>query len=81
MNVVNLSNYLECLFFLINIANVNDRSMLGERDSEVAVIVEDNEMVSCYMYTGAQFEEVTRGSILKTFFTENYSENQLAQVC
>ena len=31
---------------IIGSANINDRSMLGERDSEVAVIVEDVEMIS-----------------------------------
>lgn len=30
-------------------ANINDRSMLGKRDSEVAVIVEDSEMVTAVM--------------------------------
>ncbi len=30
-------------------ANINDRSMLGERDSEVAIFVEDREMVSCHI--------------------------------
>lgn len=30
-------------------ANINDRSMLGKRDSEVAVIVEDSEMVAAVM--------------------------------
>lgn len=30
-------------------ANINDRSMLGKRDSEVAVIVEDTETVTSVM--------------------------------
>ena len=30
-------------------ANINDRSMLGKRDSEVAVIVEDSETVAAVM--------------------------------
>lgn len=30
-------------------ANINDRSMLGKRDSEVAVIVEDSEKVASVM--------------------------------
>lgn len=30
-------------------ANINDRSMLGKRDSEVAVIVEDSEVVDSVM--------------------------------
>ena len=27
------------------VANVNDRSMLGERDSEMAIVVQDHDMV------------------------------------
>ncbi|XP_068437677.1 phospholipase D1 [Clinocottus analis] len=34
---------------IIGSANINDRSMLGKRDSEVAVIVEDSETVSAVM--------------------------------
>ncbi|XP_049605917.1 phospholipase D1 [Syngnathus scovelli] len=34
---------------IIGSANINDRSMLGKRDSEVAVIVEDSEMVPSVM--------------------------------
>ncbi|XP_040921573.1 phospholipase D1 isoform X1 [Toxotes jaculatrix] len=34
---------------IIGSANINDRSMLGKRDSEVAVIVEDSEMVTAVM--------------------------------
>ena len=31
------------------VANINDRSMLGSRDSEVAVIIEDTEMLDTKM--------------------------------
>ena len=31
------------------IANINDRSMLGSRDSEIAVIIEDTEMLDTKM--------------------------------
>jgi phospholipase D1/2 len=34
---------------LLGSANINDRSMLGKRDSEVAVIVEDSEKVASVM--------------------------------
>ncbi|XP_033841892.1 phospholipase D1 isoform X1 [Periophthalmus magnuspinnatus] len=34
---------------IIGSANINDRSMLGKRDSEVAVIVEDSEMMDSLM--------------------------------
>lgn len=36
-------------------ANINDRSMLGKRDSEVAVIIEDSEKVSSVM-DGQEYE-------------------------
>lgn len=36
-------------------ANINDRSMLGKRDSEVAVIVEDSEKVAAVM-DGREYE-------------------------
>ncbi|KAG2468059.1 PLD2 Phospholipase, partial [Polypterus senegalus] len=35
--------------FIIGSANINDRSMLGNRDSELAVMVEDSEMVESVM--------------------------------
>ncbi|CAL8285496.1 unnamed protein product [Lota lota] len=34
---------------IIGSANINDRSMLGKRDSEVAVIIQDSEMVAAVM--------------------------------
>lgn len=37
------------LFLLIGSANINDRSMLGKRDSEMAVIVQDTETVPSVM--------------------------------
>ena len=36
-------HYFNILLFCI--ANLNDRSMLGDRDSEVAIILEDKELV------------------------------------
>uniref|UniRef100_H2U5X9 Phospholipase n=1 Tax=Takifugu rubripes TaxID=31033 RepID=H2U5X9_TAKRU len=40
---------------IIGSANINDRSMLGKRDSEVAVIVEDSEKVAAVM-DGREYE-------------------------
>ncbi|XP_067898888.1 phospholipase D1-like isoform X2 [Heterodontus francisci] len=40
---------------IIGSANINDRSMLGRRDSEVAIIVEDTEFVSSVM-DGAEYK-------------------------
>ncbi|XP_050372117.1 phospholipase D zeta 1 isoform X2 [Argentina anserina] len=34
---------------LIGSANINDRSLLGSRDSEIAILIEDKELVSSYM--------------------------------
>ena len=31
---------------LYTIGNINDRSLLGERDSEMAIIVQDQDLVS-----------------------------------
>ncbi len=41
--------------FVLGSANINDRSMLGKRDSEVAVIVEDSENVASVM-DGREYE-------------------------
>jgi phospholipase D1/2 len=40
---------------LIGSANINDRSMLGSRDSEIAVVVEDTKKVESKM-NGARYE-------------------------
>ena len=43
---------LDCMYMLMCVstaANVNDRSMTGERDSEVAIRFEDKEMVSPFL--------------------------------
>lgn len=32
---------------IIGSANINDRSMLPERDSEVAVVIEDENIIDC----------------------------------
>lgn len=46
----------DCRFCLcLGSANINDRSMLGKRDSEVAVIIEDSEKVSSVM-DGREYE-------------------------
>ena len=34
---------------LIGSANINDRSMLGSRDSEIAVIIRDEKKITSYM--------------------------------
>lgn len=56
---MSLSTTESCSFNLyLNVlgsANINDRSMLGKRDSEVAVIVEDSEKVAAVM-DGREYE-------------------------
>jgi phospholipase D1/2 len=50
-------------------ANINDRSQLGNRDSEIAMIVEDTDMVSSYMdgkeYKAAKFAHTLRMQLWK----------------
>lgn len=50
-------------------ANINDRSQLGNRDSEVAMLVEDTEMVQSYMngkeYQAAKFAHTLRMQLWK----------------
>ncbi|KAF7725701.1 Phospholipase D1 [Apophysomyces ossiformis] len=54
---------------LIGSANINDRSMLGNRDSEVAMLIEDTEMVPSYMdgkqYKAAKFAHTLRMQLWK----------------
>ena len=54
---------------IIGSANINDRSMLGERDSEVAVIVEDAEMIDGKMngkpYQVGKFSHSLRCHLVK----------------
>ncbi|KAI8987612.1 hypothetical protein BDF20DRAFT_832525 [Mycotypha africana] len=40
---------------IVGSANINDRSMLGNRDSEIAMIIEDTDMVPSYM-NGKEFK-------------------------
>jgi hypothetical protein len=35
--------------FNLFLANINDRSLLGKRDSEIAILTEDREFVSTYI--------------------------------
>ena len=54
---------------IIGSANINDRSMLGDRDSEVAVIIQDNEMMEGKMngrpYQVGKFSHSLRCHVLK----------------
>ena len=54
---------------IIGSANINDRSMLGDRDSEVAVIIQDNEMMKGKMngrrYQVGKFSHSLRCHLLK----------------
>eukprot|EP00795_Rhopilema_esculentum_P005283 gene5283-436_t len=51
-------------FVILGSANINDRSMLGNRDSEIAIIVQDTEMVDSQMdgkhYKAGQFAHTLR---------------------
>ncbi|KAI8097388.1 uncharacterized protein BX664DRAFT_292887 [Halteromyces radiatus] len=54
---------------LIGSANINDRSQLGNRDSEIAMVIEDTEMVGSYMdgkkYKAAKFAHTLRLQLWK----------------
>ena len=54
---------------IIGSANINDRSMLGDRDSEVAVIIQDNDMMEGEMngkpYQVGKFSHSLRSHLLK----------------
>jgi len=54
---------------IIGSANINDRSMLGDRDSEVAVIIQDNDMMEGKMngqpYQVGKFSHSLRCHLLK----------------
>ncbi|PVV02736.1 hypothetical protein BB560_002805 [Smittium megazygosporum] len=54
---------------IIGSANINDRSMQGNRDSEIAVLIEDREMVDMKMdgrsYKGGKFSHSLRMDLLK----------------
>lgn len=51
------------------IANINDRSQLGNRDSEVAVLIEDTEMIPSFMdgkeYKASKFAHTLRMQLFK----------------
>lgn len=57
---------------LIGSANINDRSMMGSRDSELAVVVEDKKKVDSMMngqpYQASQFAHDLRKRCFQTIF-------------
>ncbi|CAO3693385.1 hypothetical protein G6F70_003782 [Rhizopus microsporus] len=54
---------------LVGSANINDRSQLGNRDSEIAVLIEDTEMIPSYMngkeYKASKFAHTLRMQLFK----------------
>lgn len=56
---------------LIGSANINDRSMLGSRDSEVAVLIEDEEMLNI----GTEQEPVEAAAFAHKLRTQLYMEH------
>ena len=64
---------------LIGSANINDRSMMGSRDSELAVVVEDKVKVEARMagrpYSARRFAHELRKKCFKEIFGfQSYSE-------
>ena len=60
---------------LIGSANINDRSMLGVRDSELAVVIEDSKPVESRMsgaaYTASHFAHSLRAKCFRQLFGVN----------
>uniref|UniRef100_UPI00398F5682 phospholipase D2-like isoform X2 n=1 Tax=Pristiophorus japonicus TaxID=55135 RepID=UPI00398F5682 len=67
---------------IIGSANINDRSMLGKRDSEMAVLVEDSEMVTSVMdgeeYQAGRFAHHLRLQCFKIHL--GLSDDQVADI-
>jgi phospholipase D1/2 len=57
---------------LIGSANINDRSMIGSRDSEVAVTIKDDNKITSRMngkpFQASKFVKDLRVKLLKVFF-------------
>ena len=64
-----LSLYRNSCSLSLFIANINDRSQLGNRDSEIAMLIEDTDMVSSFMdgkeYKAAKFAHSLRMQLFK----------------
>ena len=54
---------------IVGSANLNDRSQLGDHDSEIAIIIEDSDFIDSYMdgrpYRAARFAATLRRQILR----------------
>ncbi|CAF0944765.1 unnamed protein product, partial [Brachionus calyciflorus] len=66
---------------IIGSANINDRSLMGNRDSEVAVLIEDNQFVSGFMNNEqcdvGRFCSTLRQRLFKEFLGEFPNSNLL----
>jgi phospholipase D1/2 len=58
-------------YTMIGSANINDRSMIGERDSEVNILIEDSQFSSSTMNDQSHEAGVFAGSIRKQLFREH----------
>ena len=60
---------LSCVPVLIIVANINDRSLLGKKDSEVSVIIEDTDMVCliCIVF----FQDVALNSFVNACMSKD----------
>lgn len=54
---------------IIGSANINDRSQMGDRDSEIAIVIEDTELIESSMngqkYMAARFAATFRRQLFK----------------
>lgn len=55
-------------------ANINDRSMLGSRDSEIAVIIRDEEYVDGVMNGSSYKSGVFAGGLRRLLFREHLGQ-------
>jgi len=62
-------------FCIIGSANINDRSMQGARDSEIAIVVEDQKKKKVYMnglpYMCGKFNTLLRMALFQEHFGLN----------
>lgn len=84
MTEVRKTTYFQLLIFLVAVigsANINDRSMLGDRDSEIGVIIEDGQRVDTKMngqhYKGRRFAHELRMSLFREHLGVYNNDNAL----
>lgn len=52
---------------IVGSANINDRSMLGSRDSEIAILIEDNEELKVKVTKSSSIDFEDQERVVKKF--------------